>query len=198
MQLSKQQKIYEAVLLLAGVAFGVDRWVIGHGPEEASAALPGKTRPAAARPGPAPAPSAAPLAQGAGGGDPRGAAPLVPAPLAAETAPAPRPGARSLAVRLQEVVRFERLNLSDVPDAFRPSRRWDPPDMLLPPPPVAPVAPPRSDLASQFRNRHKLNAVMKGHAGVAGVAIINGRMFRVGQKLDDLTLVAVHEHSAEF
>jgi hypothetical protein len=95
-------------------------------------------------------------------------------------------------------VKVEGLDLSSVPDAFRPSRRWDPPDALLPATPVAPPPPPKFDLVSQFRARHKLKAVMKARAGVAGGAIVDGRLKFVGQQVDGLTLVAVNEHSAVF
>jgi hypothetical protein len=189
MQLTKQQKIYAAVLLLAGVAFAVDRWVIGHGPEEAAAALPRKSRPLVAQS----MPRGATQVPGAAGPVAAG-----PPPVAGAGTDGAARGPRSLAVRLQEVVKGERLNLSAVPDAFSPSRRWDPPDMLIPPPTVAPAPPPRSDLASQFKGRYKLNAVMKGRAGLAGVAIINGRMFVVGHRLDGWKLVAINEHSAKF
>src|SRR5687768_15770307 len=134
MQLTRQQKIYVAVLLLAGVAFVVDRWVIGHGPDEAAAAVPSKSRPAAARPAPGATPGG--TAQGVGAVNPGGR-------VIAGSAAIPGAGtagathARSLAVRLQEVVKAEGLNLSAVPDAFQPSRRWDPPDMLIWPAPGA-------------------------------------------------------------
>jgi hypothetical protein len=196
MQLTRQQKIYAAVLLLAGVAFGMDRWVIGHGPDEASAAAP-RNRMSTAQ--------SAPPAIAAGGvtGEPRGSTPVasaaVSAPFTGASTAGSKPGpSRSLAVRLQEVVKVEGLDLSAVPDAFRPSRRWDPPDALLPVAPVAPAPPPKFDLASQFRSRHKLNAVMKGHAGVGGVAIVDRRMRAVGQQVDGLTLVEVREQSAVF
>ncbi len=196
MQLTRQQKIYAAVLLLAGVAFGVDRWVIGHGPEEASAAAP-RNGTSTAKP--------APQAVAAGGvtGEPRGSTPVASAalstPFTGASTAGSKPGpSRSLAVRLQEVVKVEGLDLSAVPDAFRPSRRWDPPDALLPAAPVAPAPPPKSDLASQFRSRHKLNAVLKGHAGFGGAAIVDRRIRAVGQQVDGLTLVEVKEQSAVF
>src|SRR5687768_15814451 len=195
MQLTRQQKIYAAVLLLAGVAFGADRWVIGHGPEEASAAPP--------RNGTSTAKSAPQAVAGGVTGEPRGSTPVASAagatPFTGASTAGSKPGpSRSLAVRLQEVVKVEGLDLSAVPDAFRPSRRWDPPDALLPVAPVAPAPPPKFDLASQFRSRHKLNAVMKGHAGVGGVAIVDRRMRAVGQQVDGLTLVEVREQSAVF
>jgi hypothetical protein len=196
MQLTKQQKIYAAVLLLAGVAFGVDRWVIGHGPEEASAAAP-KARTSGAQPTPT---TAGPAAGGVTA-YPRGTISVAPGsgsvPLAGASTAGSRQG-RSLAVRFQEVVKVEGLDLSSVPDAFRPSRRWDPPDALMPVAPVAPAPPPKFDLVSQFRARHKLNAVMKGRAGVGGVAIVDRKMRAVGQQVDGLTLVEVKEQSAVF
>jgi hypothetical protein len=182
MQLTKQQKIYAAVLLLAGAAFAVDRWVIGHGPEEASAST-AKARTSAAQPAPAVTPGASNVAA-----YPRGTISVAPSTAGPRQGPS-----RSLAVRFQEVVKFERLDLSSVPDAFRPSRRWDPPDA----PPVTPVAPPppRFDLAAQFKSRHKLNAVI---ASGAGVALVGGKWYSVGQQLDGLTLVAVTRHAAVF
>jgi hypothetical protein len=186
MQLTRQQKIYAAVLLLAGVAFGVDRWVIGHGPDEASAAVPSKVRPSGARP-----------AAAGTAGEPHRATAASPAPPDGAGTAGTKQGPRSLAVRLQEVAKAEGLDLAAVPDAFQPSRRWDPPDMLLPPP-VAPAPPPRQDLAAQFRSRYKLNAVMKGRAGLAGVASINGRMYVVGRTLDNMKLVEINEQNVVF
>jgi hypothetical protein len=194
MQLTKQQKIYAAVLLLAAVAFGVDRWVIGHGPEGVSAAAP-RTRTSGAQAAPTT------VAPGAGGvtGVAISAAPAVGStPFGgASTAGARQGPSRSLAARFQEVVRVEGLDLTSVPDAFRPSRRWDPPNAA----PVTPVAPPppKFDLAAQFRSHHKLNAVMGGRAGMAGAAVVDDKyMILVGQQYDGLTLVAVDKDRAVF
>jgi hypothetical protein len=129
------------------------------------------------------------VAPGGGGATPLGAA---------STAGSRQGPSRSLAVRFQEVVKVEGLDLSSVPDAFRPSRRWDPPDAA----PVTPVAPPppKSDLAAQFKSHHKLNAVLGGGAGTAGgTAVVDDRyLIRVGRQHDGWTLVAVEKDRARF
>jgi hypothetical protein len=175
MRLTKRQKICAGVLLLAGLAFVVDRWVIGPGPSPAAAAA-GKTGSAAR----ISSPSAAALTRAA---------------AASPAGNAPAPATRSLAARLMEVAQAERLELTAVPDAFRPSRRWGPaePDTSS----VAPVpGPVKSDLAGLFKSRHKLNAVMSGRPGSGGIAIIDGHMLTPGMKVDGFTLTAVTERSA--
>lgn len=169
MQWTKQQKVYGAVLGLAVVAFGVDRWVIGHDDEAADAAHVADVAPRQSR-------RPAPVQRSAEG---RATAALVPAP--APLAPS------TLASRLEEAARVQRLNLEQINDAFRPSTAW------VGTPRTATVAELR-DEARDFLQRHRLTAVMKQTAG--GVAIIDQKTVAVGQSLDGFRLVAVKDRSA--
>jgi hypothetical protein len=100
MQLTKQQKIVGAVLMLAVAAFVVDRWVIGHDDDPAVASAPtpraaGQRRPVARQPKPVAAAPEASLGNLAG-----------------------------LAARLGSIARNESLNVDAARDAFRPPASW--------------------------------------------------------------------------
>jgi len=187
MQLTKQQKIVGALLVLAIAAFAVDRWVIGEDDNGALASA-GPSRAAAATAHRAPAPRA-----------PRPAAvAAAPAQPASETAFGNVAG---LALRLENLrMRSESagqpLNLNAVRDAFRPPptlvnvRKVETVDEL-------------QDAAHRFVDRHKLAAVVRRQSGT-GVAIIEDRSgvtsqsltVAVGQTLDGFTLVAVKDRLA--
>jgi hypothetical protein len=162
MQLTKQQKIVGAVLALAIGAFLVDRFVIGH--ESDAAPAVSARQPAARR-----------LSQQT-------------KPLAAQAAAAaPLPGnVATLAARLQDTARAQKLNLETVRDAFRPPAAW-----------VGTSRPATVDdlqaAAAEFQKR-KLTAIMRQSGG--GVAIINEKAVSVGQSLDGFRLVAVKDRSA--
>jgi hypothetical protein len=183
MQLTKQQKIVGALLVLAIAAFAVDRWVIGVDDAAVTAAGPSRAAAASARRTPAPRPAAVAAA---------------PAQQVSETAFGHVAG---LALRLENLrMRSESagqpLNLDAVPDAFRPppalvsARKVETVDEL-------------QEAARRFVDRHKLAAVVRRQSGT-GVAIIEDRSgvtgqsltVAVGQSLDGFTLVAVKDRLA--
>jgi hypothetical protein len=186
MQLTKQQKIVGALLVLAVVAFLVDRWVIGEGDDGALPAA-GSARAAAA--------SARRTTT------PRSARPAAVAAAPAQPASDTAFGNAGLALRLENLrMRSESagqpLNLNAVRDAFRPPptlvnvRKVETVDEL-------------QEAARRFVDRHKLAAVVRRQSGT-GVAIIEDRSgvtgqsltVAVGQSLDGFTLVAVKDRLA--
>lgn len=168
MQLTKQQKIVGAVLVVAVIAFGVDRWLIGTDDNLAISAPAGPRQSGAARRATA-RPSK---------------------PLTAAAAPETSLGSvASLATRLTLIAKAENLNLDAVRDAFRPPAAWVGTTRAVTPDEMA-VA------ARDFQNR-KLTAVIMRNSG-RGVAIVDQRTVGVGQSLDGFVLVAVKERSAVF
>jgi hypothetical protein len=100
MQLTKQQKLVGAVLVLAVVAFVVDRWVIGNDEDLAVT------------------PSAAPHA-------PAARRPVTWQPKAIAAAPEASLGnLAGLATRLGSIARRDSLDADTVRDAFRPPASW--------------------------------------------------------------------------
>ena len=92
MQLTKQQKMVGAVLGLAVAAFAVDRWVIGHAPaDDAAMTASAAAAPAARRTAPRPQRNRVPAAD--------------------QMADASQAGVATLAARLDEVARTQKLNL---------------------------------------------------------------------------------------
>lgn len=169
---SKSTKVYASVLGLAAAAFAIDRWVIGH-PEAAAAAAPPAGSYLVARAGnetPA-APAAAPAA------DAR-------AELSVE----------ALSARLQLAAASQGAAPAAAADAFRPARAWVG-ERPIPQPQAAPAEPAR-DPAAEFRQRHKLNAVIRRGTGTGGAAVIDGQMLSPGQTLDGFKLVGVGPRSA--
>ena len=179
MTLTKQQKIYAAVLGLAVSAFAFDRFVLGPGddaPEE-MAATPAV---AAHRPGPRRAPARPAVAAAAG----KSAA--VPAAGAAAPA-APAAPASTLSVRLEALAAAQKIKLDNVGDAFKPSPVW----VGSPKQPAPTVE--LVDAVAEFQKK-KLTAVMKQASG--GIAVIDKTYLSVGQSLDGFRLVAVKDRSA--
>jgi hypothetical protein len=183
MEARMQRKICGAVLTLAASAFGVDHWMIG---SDAAASDGSSAVPAAVA-----SVSASPAA-------PRPAGKPAPGAREAKERESTAASSRSLAQRLQESADAEQLDLAVVPDAFRPSRLWEPPAPPAPPTPQAALPPPvaRPDPGDQFRSRHKLTAVMQSGRDGGGMALINGKMVLPGQSVDGFTLVEVRKHSA--
>ena len=180
MQLTKQQKIYAAVLGLAVSAFAFDRFILGPGdaaPDEVAAA------PASARPAPRRVPAQPAVARDAAAAfaaAPAYAAPPGPAGAASNGA--------ALSARLEAVAAARNLKLDAVGDAFRPSPVW-----VGSPKQIAPSGE-LVDAAAEFQKKRKLMAVMKQGAG--GIAIIDKTYLSVGQSLDGFRLVAVKDRSA--
>ena len=176
MQLTKQQKVYAAVLGLAVAAFAFDRWVLGPGDAEPTEEV------AAPRRTPR-RPTASLSATETGVVVPT---PAAPAQGTTATAPATSAGT-ALAARLEAIAKARHLNLEKVGDAFRPSTAW--------------VGAPKqintnkelTDAAREYQ-KHKLMAVMKQTGG--GVAIIDKDTVPVGHTFDGFRLVAVRDRSA--
>jgi hypothetical protein len=176
MQLTKQQKIYAAVLGLAVSAFAFDRFVLGPGddaPEEVAAAT------AARRPAPRRTPAR-----------PAGVASVNAAAAQAAAAGPAAPGTASpstLSIRLEALAAAQKLKLDNVGDAFKPSTVW-----VGSPKQVAPTVE-VVDAVAEFQKK-KLTAVVKQNSG--GIAVIDKTYLSVGQSLDGFRLVAVKDRSA--
>lgn len=100
MQLTKQQKVVGAVLVLAVVAFAVDRWVIGNDEDLAVASSAAPRQPAARRP-------------------------VARQTKAVAAAPEASLGnLEGLAARLGSIARRDSLNADTIRDAFRPPASW--------------------------------------------------------------------------
>jgi hypothetical protein len=176
MQLTKQQKIYAAVLGLAVAAFGFDRFVLGPGEDsvEEVAAAPSSGRPAPRRTPARPAAARGMAAQSA-------AAPAASASASASASTS------TLAARLEAVAAARKLKLDSVGDAFKPSTAW-----VGTPKQVAPTGE-LVDAVAEFQKK-KLTAVIKQGAG--GFAVIDKIYLPVGQSMDGFRLVAVKDRSA--
>ncbi len=96
---------------------------------------------------------------------------------------------RTLAARLREAADAEQLNLADVRDAYRPCAAW-----VAVQPAVSAPAVTSNAAAVEFRQHHRLDAVMTNARG--GFAIIDGKTVRPGQKLDGFKLLRVGERTA--
>ena len=171
MQLTKQQKIVGAFLVVAVAALVTDRFVIGHDDDDSAVVATARTQ--------------------------RTPAPAGRRPVARQAKPAVAPQAdadlmsgnvAALADRLELVRASNSFNLDAVCDAFRPpagmvgARKVETVDEL-------------QTAAKRFVERHKLGAVIRKQAG-GGVAVIEDKMLSVGQSLDGFVLVAVKDRSA--
>jgi hypothetical protein len=186
---TKSQKISAAVLGLAVVAFGVDRWVLSapEGAADANSAAAAEefvvARPAAATVASAPATNT----------------------TATVTSPA---ATMTLASRLNALGTARRFDFEPVGDAFRAAEDWFPPEEKpadAPAPAAAEVSAaatpakpvrPKIDHAAVFTNRHTLTAVMSNKDG--GQVILNGRIYVPGQQVDGFKLVTVGDGYATF
>lgn len=180
MQLTKQQKIYAAVLGLAVAAFGFDRFVLGPGDDntaEEVAAAPAAGRPAARR---TPARAAAGVGANA-------AATATAAGVPSALTGAASASTAALSARLEAVAAAQKLKLNEVGDAFKPSPVW-----VGSPKQVAPTVE-VVDAVAEFQKK-KLTTVMKQGSG--GIAVIDKTYLSVGQSLDGFRLVAVKDRSA--
>ena len=176
---TKSQKVSAAVLGLAVVAFVVDRWVLGAGepaehPEAFAVAVEHSGAPVAAA--------------------------VATSPGTPQEAKATADPARSLASRLAAISEARELSAESVADAFQPSEAWV--ALSAPPPPAkvetsrAKTGPAKVDHAAAFVNGHTLTAVMKD--GTGGMAIINGKLYRVGQYVGGFKLTRVGLSDASF
>ncbi len=112
------------------------------------------------------------------------AAPVVRVPSAVGSMAAPTLGLIS-----DQLKSITTPDLSDLPDAFEPSHSW-----VASQQPTA--AAPTDHSAADFVATHKLSAVLESENG--GVAIVDGQLLRVGQRLGEFALTAVGSRWAEF
>lgn len=184
---TKSQKVAAGLLGLAIIAFVVDRWVIGIEDEGAAGAT---------------APVRATVAAPAGAAAKPAAQPATVEAVAAQPTGQPTGQPASLASRLAALDEAMRLSREAIANAFRPSDAWiaaaAPPVVT---PPKAEVVPPRPaapkvDHAAVFARRHKLTAVIND--GRRGMAIVNGRLYKVGQRVGGFKLIDVGLTEAVF
>jgi len=176
MKLTRERKIYGALLCLGVLALGIDKLFLS--PPEA------------------PAQSAASLL--INNGSPKNAViahnkPVVSPAPAAQSGEKPLMGLGVLAARMRDMAEVERLDLADAKDVFRPPVAWV--GTTAAPQPVQPTVTTIGP-ADTFRERHHLIALLKSSKG--GMAILDGRSVRPGQSVDGFKLVQVGENSATF
>jgi hypothetical protein len=197
---TKSQKLSAAVLGLAVVAFGVDRWVLpapdgaGGGGDDSSSLVVSRGSAAPSTPRVAAGPDAAKAGPTAAGTP--GAAQVV-----------------TLASRLAAIAEARGFAFDGTGgDAFRPADAWldaaDPVKVAAaaaaaPATPAKPAAAaPRKpavkkvDHAALFRSGHALTAVMKKQDG--GMAIVDGKLVALGQIVDGFKLTRVGLADATF
>lgn len=97
----------------------------------------------------------------------------------------------SLASRLAAAVETRKITLAAVNDVFAAPAAWSEEKVR-----AAAAKTPKKDPAAEFRTRHKLDAIMKTTHG--GVAIVDGKSVRVGEKLEGLKLLAIDAQTASF
>jgi hypothetical protein len=172
MKLSKSRIAALAALGLAVLALAADRLWIGSG--ETS------PRPAAA--------SSAPVATALAPAAPTGSAPAA-GNVSAAT------GRASVADRLKQLAAGKNLDADGVKEAFAPAESWM--VQVAAPPAVAEEAAPKpSDPVESFADTHKLTSVLISGSG--GIAMVNGKMLRMGQEIEGYRLVGLAPGSATF
>ena len=177
MKLTKQQKIYGAVMVLAGGAFIWDRATSG--PAKVEGQTPADLLVQHDRPAAMGAPSL---------------------PLNSTGTASPSGAQRGVEQRLAAVAGAECLDPSSADDAFALSAMWRAkrlPEPADPGPSVKPIDP-RADreMAAAFIKRHQLGAVMV--RGNRGYAIIDKTGVFVGQTYDHFKLLSVTKTAAVF
>jgi hypothetical protein len=172
MKLSKSRIASLAALGLAVLALAADRLWIGSG--EAS------PRPAAA----SAAPAVTALAP---------SAPTASAPAAGGVSAAT--GRASVADRLKTLAAGKSLDPDGVKEAFAPPESWM---VQVAAPAAVPeeASPPSPDPAETFAGQYKLTSVLISGSG--GIAMVNGKMLRMGQEIGGYRLVGLAPGSATF
>ena len=171
MKLTKSQKVYVAVMCLSLACLAIDRlWLGGAASSPATA-------------------EAAPLLMAAAA--PEIAAGPEATPAAAQPVPSIQidPGP-SLAERLETLATDHEVPVADIGGGFLDAPDW----ISLPAEPVRQAAPAISR-AEQFAARHQLSGVLVGRQGLA---MVDGRAVRVGQKINGFKLINVTEKAARF
>jgi hypothetical protein len=108
----------------------------------------------------------------------------------------------TLASRLAALGESRRFFYEPSGDAFKPSDPWlatvKPPENTATAKATTPDAPEvkKVDYAAEFVAAHHLNAIMSKQKG--GMAIINGKLFAIGQTLNGFKLTSVSDSEATF
>ena len=167
MRMTRERKVYAAVLAVAVTALGADKFIFA--PPESRAMSQAELLVHA------PAPDAQP------------------APLVARPEPQISPTAQAgtlvplaaLAERVQHVTEARRLEPEQVIDIFHTPAGW------------AKTLPNGPDAAAVFAARHQLVAVLKSSRGGVAVVTSGAsrKSLRIGQQLDGFTLVAIADRS---
>ena len=173
MKMTRQRKVYAAVLLLGVGALAADK--IFFSPPSTAAQDPSAMLLASTPHSPAPA-----------------------AKHAVQPKEANLLGLGALADRMRKVAESERLDLGDSADVFRAPASWIQQKQSH----EASQATTQPDPGAIFRDRHHLAAVLRStHGGIAVLDATSGskgRAIRIGQTLDGFKLIAVGERSATF
>lgn len=185
MKLTKERKVYLAILLAAGSVWGTDRLFFDGGPSSASAA----------------AINSSPSAQTPSSPAPKASTPTTSTTTAAKL-PAPQPQSTtqpSIAERLASI-RAELAQAQSLPlSGFSDTDGWLTPKPVQIPTPQAESKPLSSDLARAFRERHSLTAVTIDRARNSASVRLSGRhSVSLGDTIDGFKLTKVDQSSARF
>jgi hypothetical protein len=174
MKMTRERKIYGALLCLGIAALGADKLFFS----------------------PAEAPAASLLIQSSG---PKPVIahnkPVVSPPAEPQTKDQPLMGLGVLADRMRGMAEAERLDLADARDAFRPPVAWVG-NIAIPTQTQQQPGLGAGDAFAAFHEKHHLIAVLKSSKG--GMAILDGKSVRPGQTVDGFKLLRVGESSAVF
>lgn len=173
MKITRERKVYGALLCLGVLALGVDKFVLG--PPDASAQSGANLLIASG-------PKSLVIAHNK---------PVV-TPPAQQPAEKPLMSLGALAARMRQAGEAQRLDPADARDAFRPPVAWVGSPVAQPVHKTVDAVTP-GDL---FRQRHHLIALLKSSTG--GIAILDGKSVRPGQAVDGFRLRHVGERSATF
>ncbi|MDP9175847.1 MAG: hypothetical protein M3O30_18570 [Planctomycetota bacterium] len=98
------------------------------------------------------------------------------------------PAKSTIAARLQDMAVVDNIDVDTVANAFSPSQAW----IAAKPVDVERTA----AVAQEFARSHTVSAVMQSNKG--GRAIIDGRLLRVGQVVDGITILSIGRNSVLF
>jgi hypothetical protein len=190
MKLTKERKVYLAILLAAGSIWSADRIFFAGGPSSASAAAIN----------PAPTPIGTTSVAGKAPATPDVTFPAAPPAATAKSASVYQPTAQpSIAERLANI-RAELAQSQSLPlSGFNDNDGWLTPKPAQLPTPQADSKPLSSDLARAFRDRHTLTAVTIDHARKSALVRLSGRhSVTLGETIDGFRLTKVDQSSARF
>lgn len=186
MKLTKERKVYLAILIAAGSIWSADRIFFAGGPASASAAAIN----------PAPSTPATPASTS----DKASSASTSSSPPARQpNATQPTASQPSIADRLASI-RVELAQAQSLPlSGFNDNDGWLTPKVVQPPLPAPDTKPLATDLARAFRERHTLTAVTIDHARKSALVRLSGRhSVSLGDSIDGFKLTKVDQSSARF